>query len=438
MKRNVIIMGAAGRDFHNFNVYFRDNDEYDVKAFTATQIPNIAQRNYPSELAGRLYPGGIAIYPEEELVELIKKLKIDIVCFSYSDVSHEYVMHKASEAIAAGADFWLLGYDKTALSSSKPVVSVGAVRTGAGKSPTSRKIVKILSNMGKRVVSVRHPMPYGYLKEQIVQRFENYSDFEKYKCTVEEMEEYEPYIKMGAIIYAGADYEKILRQAENEADIILWDGGNNDIPFFKTDFHIVVADPLRPGHEISYHPGETNLRMANVVIINKIESADVEDVITVRENVIKVNPDAVIIEAASPLIVDDISKIKGKKVLVIEDGPTLTHGEMDIGAGFIAARKFGSSCIVDPKPFAVGSIKEAYKKFPNLDMVVPALGYNEEQLKELEETINEAEADTVIIATPVDLRRLFTINKQTVKVDYTLQEIGSPTLEELLKEKFGK
>ena len=437
MKRNVLIMGAAGRDFHNFNVYFRDNDEFDVKAFTATQIPNITERKYPFELAGKLYPNGIQIYPEEELTKLINEFKIDVVCFSYSDVSHEYVMHKASEVIAEGADFWLLGYDKTAISSSKPVISVCAVRTGSGKSQTSRKIVKILSNMGKRVVSIRHPMPYGDLRDQIVQRFENISDFEKYKCTIEEMEEYEPYIKMGAIIYAGVDYEKILRQAETEADIILWDGGNNDLPFYKTDFHIVVADPLRPYHEVSYHPGEANIRMADVVIINKIESADLEDIITVRENIMQVNPKATILEAASPLIVDDPSKIKGKNVIVIEDGPTLTHGEMDIGAGFLAAKMFGASSIVDPKPYAVGSIKAAYEKFPNLDMVVPALGYSEKQLKELEETINNSEADTVIIGTPVDLRRLFTINKQTVKVDYVLQEIGSPNLEDLLKNKFN-
>ena len=437
MKRNVLIMGAAGRDFHNFNVYFRDNDEFDVKAFTATQIPNISERKYPFELAGKLYPNGIQIYPEEELTKLINEFKIDVVCFSYSDVPHEYVMHKASEVIAAGADFWLLGYDKTAISSSKPVISVCAVRTGSGKSQTSRKIVKILSNMGKRVVSIRHPMPYGDLRDQIVQRFEKISDFEKYKCTIEEMEEYEPYIKMGAIIYAGVDYEKILRQAETEADIILWDGGNNDLPFYKTDFHIVVADPLRPYHEVSYHPGEANIRMADVVIINKIESADLEDIITVRENIMQVNPKATILEAASPLIVDDPSKIKGKNVIVIEDGPTLTHGEMDIGAGFLAAKMFGASSIVDPKPYAVGSIKAAYEKFPNLDMVVPALGYSEKQLKELEETINNSEADTVIIGTPVDLRRLFTINKQTAKVDYVLQEIGSPNLEDLLKSKFN-
>ncbi|HOJ16638.1 MAG TPA: cyclic 2,3-diphosphoglycerate synthase [Caldisericia bacterium] len=430
-------MGAAGRDFHNFNVYFRDNDEFDVKAFTATQIPNITERKYPFELAGKLYPNGIQIYPEEELTKLINEFKIDVVCFSYSDVSHEYVMHKASEVIAEGADFWLLGYDKTAISSSKPVISVCAVRTGSGKSQTSRKIVKILSNMGKRVVSIRHPMPYGDLRDQIVQRFEKISDFEKYKCTIEEMEEYEPYIKMGAIIYAGVDYEKILRQAETEADIILWDGGNNDLPFYKTDFHIVVADPLRPYHEVSYHPGEANIRMADVVIINKIESADLENIITVRENIMQVNPKATILEAASPLIVDDPSKIKGKNVIVIEDGPTLTHGEMDIGAGFLAAKMFGASSIVDPKPYAVGSIKDAYEKFPNLDMVVPALGYSEKQLKELEETINNSEADTVIIGTPVDLRRLFTINKQTAKVDYVLQEIGSPNLEDLLKSKFN-
>lgn len=437
MKKNVLIMGAAGRDFHNFNVYFRDNNEFDVKAFTATQIPNIYGRKYPFELAGSLYSNGIPIYQEEELEKLIKELKIDIVCFSYSDVSHEAVMHKASKVIALGADFWFLGYDKTALSSSKPVISVGAVRTGSGKSQTSRKIVKILTDMGKRVVAIRHPMPYGDLREQVVQRFEQLSDFKKHKCTIEEMEEYEPYVKMGAIIYAGVDYEKIIRQAEEEADIILWDGGNNDLPFYKTNFHIVIADPLRPYHEISYHPGEANIRMADVVIINKVESANLEDIITVIGNVRDANPNTIIIEAASPFIIDNPDKIKGKRVLVIEDGPTLTHGEMNIGAGYIAAEKFGAKEIVDPKPFAVGTIKDAYEKYPNLEMVVPALGYSEKQLKELEETINSANADTVIIGTPVDLRRLFPINKETVRVDYELQEIGNPTLYDLIKQRFG-
>ena len=437
MKKNVLILGAAGRDFHNFNVFFRDNVEYDVKAFTATQIPNITDRKYPVELAGHLYPDGISIYHEDELPKLIKDLNIDVTVFSYSDVSHETVMHKASQITALGADFWLLGYDKTAIASKKPVISVCAVRTGSGKSQTSRKIVEILQKMGKKVATIRHPMPYGDLREQAVQRFASLSDFTKYHSTIEEMEEYEPYIKMNSFIYAGVDYERILRQAEEEADFILWDGGNNDTPFYKSDFKIVVADPLRPCHEITYHPGETNFRMADVIVINKVESADIEDVFTVRENAMKYNPNAEIVEAASPLIIDDPSKIKGKRVLVVEDGPTLTHGEMDFGAGYIAAKKWGAAEIIDPKPFACGSIKEAYKKYPNLDMIVPALGYSDNQIKELQETINSSDADTVIIGTPVDLNRLFSIRKPTVKVDYILQEIGNPTLEELIKKRFS-
>lgn len=437
MKRNVIIMGAAGRDFHNFNVFFRDNEDYEVKAFTATQIPNISDRKYPTALSGSLYPQGVPIFEEKELPSLIKKYAIDVVVFAYSDQPHEVVMNKASLVNAVGADFWLMGYDKTSIASTKPVISVCAVRTGCGKSQTSRKIVKILKQMGKKVVSIRHPMPYGNLEEQAVQRFATLEDLNKHKCTIEEMEEYEPYINMGAIIYAGVDYEKILRQAETEADIILWDGGNNDIPFYKSDLKIVVADPARPYHEISYYPGETNVRMADVVIINKEETSCLEDIDIVRDNVRSVNPDVVIIDAASPLTVDQPQLIRGKRVLVVEDGPTLTHGELSIGAGYIAARKMGAQ-IVDPRPFAIGSIKKAYTDYPQIEMIVPALGYSKEQIKELEDTINNADVDAVVIGTPVDLRRLFPINKPCVIVKYELQEIGEPTLDTILQEKFGK
>ncbi len=436
MKRNVIIMGAAGRDFHNFNVFFRDNQDYDVKAFTATQIPNISDRKYPSSLAGALYPDGIPIHEEKEINNLIKKLNIDVVVFAYSDQHHESVMNKASLVNACGADFWLMGYDKTSIKSTKPVISVCAVRTGCGKSQTSRKIVKILQQMGKKVVSIRHPMPYGDLEAQAVQRFATLDDLQKHQCTIEEMEEYEPYINVGAIIYAGVDYEKILRQAETEADIILWDGGNNDIPFYKSDLKFVVADPARPYHEVTYYPGETNVRMADAVIINKEETSCLEDIEIVRDNIRMVNPDALIIDAASPLTVDQPQIIRGKKVLVIEDGPTLTHGELSIGAGYIAARKLGAE-IIDPRPYAIGSIKQAYLDYPQIEMIVPALGYSKEQIKELENTINQAEVDAVVIGTPVDLRRLFPINKPCVKVNYELQEIGEPTLESILKEKFG-
>lgn len=438
MKKNVIIMGAAGRDFHNFNVYFRDNEAYDVKAFTATQIPNIDDRKYPKELAGKLYPKGISIYPEEEITDLIKKMNVQVVVFAYSDQPHEVVMNKASLVNAVGADFWLMGYNQTALRSTKPVISVCAVRTGSGKSQTSRKIVKLLTAMGKKVVAIRHPMPYGNLAEQAVQRFATLDDLKKHKCTIEEMEEYEPYIAMNAVIYSGVDYEKILRAAEKEADIILWDGGNNDIPFYFSDLKFVVADPTRPYHEISYYPGETNIRMADYIIINKEETSNLEDILTVRENCMEVNPKAIIIDGTSPLFVDNPELIQGKRVLVVEDGPTLTHGELDIGAGYLAAKKWGAT-IVDPKPYAVGSIQEAYQKYRQLDMIIPALGYSEKQIKELEQTINAVkDIDAVVIGTPIDLGRIIKIKKPSVRVFYELEEIGNPKLEDILQDKFGK
>jgi predicted GTPase len=436
MKRNVLIMGAAGRDFHNFNTFFRDNETYDVKAFTATQIPNIDDRKYPKELAGSLYPDGIKIHPESDLNQLIKDLKIDVVVFAYSDQPHEVVMNKASQVNAVGADFWLMGYDKTSIKSTKPVISVCAVRTGSGKSQTSRKIVQILTKMGKKVVAVRHPMPYGNLVEQAVQRFAVLDDLKKHKCTIEEMEEYEPYIANNAVIYSGVDYEKILRQAEKEADVILWDGGNNDTPFYKADLKIVVADPTRPYHEISYYPGETNIRMADVIIINKEETACMEDINIVRDNCMAVNPKAIIIDAASPITVENPDIIRGKRVIVIEDGPTLTHGELSIGAGYIAARKCGAE-IVDPRPYTVGSIKAAYEKYPQIEMIIPALGYSDQQIKELEKTVNNAtDIDAVVVGTPIDLRRIINIKKPSTRVFYDLEEIGTPTLEDILKNMF--
>ena len=433
-----IIMGAAGRDFHNFNVFFRNNPDYEVVAFTATQIPNIEGRTYPPELAGKQYPKGIPIYPESELSKLIKELKVDQVVFAYSDVPHEYVMHKASEVIAAGADFRLMGLESTIVASSKPVVSIGAVRTGCGKSQTTRRVSLILRDMGYKVAVIRHPMPYGNLAEQAVQRFATYDDLDKYKCTIEEREEYEPHIDNGMIVFAGVDYEAILRQAEQEADIILWDGGNNDIPFYKSDFHIVVADPHRPGHEMKYHPGEANARMADLFIINKVDTADPEAVLEVRKNLHALQPNAPVLEAASPIFVDNPAAIRGKRVLVVEDGPTLTHGGMAYGAGWVAAKRFGAAEIVDPRPYAVGSIRETYAKYPTTGAVLPAMGYGETQIRELEETINRADADLVIIGTPIDLRRVIKIDKPSDRVRYELQVIGTPTLEDLLKEKFGK
>lgn len=431
-RKKAVIMGAAGRDFHNFNTFFRDNSEYEVIGFTATQIPNIEERKYPKELAGKLYPDGIPIFPENELTALIKDKNAEFVVFSYSDVSHIYVMHKASEVLAAGAHYLLLGSKGTMLISEKPIIAICAVRTGSGKSQTTRRVTDILVAHEKKVVVIRHPMPYGDLKEQIVQRFSTYEDLEKHKCTIEEREEYEPHIEKGIVVYAGVDYEKILREAENEADIILWDGGNNDIPFFKPDLHIVVLDPLRPGHELLYHPGETNLRMCDVAIINKIDSAKKDDVEKVRKNIKDVNPDATIIEANSPVSVDKPELVKDKKVLVIEDGPTLTHGGMAYGAGFVAAERAGVQAVVDPRPFAVRTIKETFNKYPQTGKILPAMGYGEEQIKDLEETINSLPVDAVIIATPIDLSKLIKINKPSVRVKYKLEERGDITLSNVL------
>ena len=438
MPIRTLIMGAAGRDFHNFNVYFRENADYKVVAFTATQIPNIEGRTYPPELSGSRYPEGIPIYPESDLVKLIREKDVEQVIFAYSDVPHEYVMHKASTVLAAGADFRLMGLNSTQIQSSKPVVAVCAVRTGSGKSQTSRRVSKILRDMGYRVAAIRHPMPYGDLAKQAVQRFAEYDDLEKYDCTIEEREEYEPHLANGVIVYAGVDYERILRQAEGEVDIVLWDGGNNDLPFYKTDLHIVVADPHRPGHEMRYHPGEANARAADVFVINKVDTANPENVITVRENLRQLNPEATVIEAASPLFVEDPAAIRGKRVLVIEDGPTLTHGSMAYGAGWVAARRFGAAEIVDPRPYAVGSIQATYEKYSTTGAVLPAMGYGDEQIHELEETIHNAEVDLVIVATPIDLGRILDIGKPSQRVRYELQEIGRPTLEEVLKAKFGK
>jgi predicted GTPase len=437
-KIRTLIMGAAGRDFHNFNVFFRDNPDYEVIAFTATQIPNIEGRTYPAQLAGKGYPQGIPIYPEDDLVKLITENEIDQVIFAYSDVPHVYVMHKASIVLAAGADFRLMGLHSTQLRSTKPVVSIGAVRTGSGKSQTTRRVSLILRDMGYRVAAIRHPMPYGDLVKQAVQRYADYSDLDRYDCTIEEREEYEPHLDNGVIVYAGVDYEAILRQAEQEVDIILWDGGNNDFPFYVSDFHIVVADPHRPGHESTYHPGETNVRAADVFVINKVDTANREDVLAVRENLSRMNPRATIIEGASPLFVDDPQAIRGKKVLVIEDGPTLTHGEMAYGAGWVAARRFGAAEIVDPRPYAVGTIRATYAKYPTTGTVLPAMGYGEHQVKELEQTINAADVDLVLVGTPIDLGRVLKINKPVQRVRYELQEIGQPTLAELLQKKFAK
>jgi predicted GTPase len=431
-------MGAAGRDFHNFNVFFRDNKDYEVVAFTATQIPNIEGRRYPAGLAGSLYPEGIPIFPESDLERLIAELKVDQVIFAYSDVPHEYVMHKASVVLSAGADFRLMGMHNTQIKSTKPVVSVCAVRTGAGKSQTTRRVSLILRNLGFRVAAIRHPMPYGDLMVQKVQRFADYSDLDKHKCTIEEREEYEPHLDNGVLVYAGVDYEAILRQAEKEVDIILWDGGNNDFPFYVPDLAIVVADPHRAGHERTYHPGETNVRSADVFVINKVDTAQPENVIKVRETLQELNPDALVIEAASPLFVDQPELIRGKRVLVIEDGPTLTHGEMAYGAGWVAARRYGASEIVDPRPYAVGAIIGTYRKYPNTGPILPAMGYGDEMIHDLESTINNAPVDLVISATPIDLTRIIRVNKPMQRVRYELQEIGKPTLEDILKAKFGK
>ncbi|MBM4430210.1 MAG: GTPase, partial [Chloroflexi bacterium] len=420
----ILIMGAAGRDFHNFNVYFRDNPTYEVVAYTATQIPNIEGRIYPPELAGRLYPDGIPIYAESQLETLIREWSVDQVIFAYSDVPHEYVMHKASQVLAAGADFRLMGVQKTMLEAIVPVVSVCAVRTGSGKSQTTRRVSDILRGMHKRLVVIRHPMPYGDLVQQACQRFATYEDLDRHNCTIEEREEYEPHLDRGTVVYAGVDYERILRQAEQEAEILLWDGGNNDLPFYKPALHIVVTDPHRAGHELRYHPGEANLRMADIVVINKIDTADLSQVATVRQNVFAVNARATMVEAASPIFVDDPEAIRGKKVLVVEDGPTLTHGEMSYGAGVVAARRFGAADIVDPRPYAVGSIAETFRRYPATGPVLPAMGYGAKQVAELGETINSTPCDLVIIATPIDLRRMVKIHQPSQRVRYELQEIG--------------
>jgi len=435
MIEKVIIMGAAGRDFHNFNVYFRDNPRYKVIAFTAAQIPDIEGRLYPPELSGELYPNGIPVYPEEKLSRLIHENKVDMVAFSYSDVPHVEVMHKASAVMAGGADFILIGATYTMLRSEKPVVSVCAVRTGCGKSQTTRHVCRILRDKGKKVVAVRHPMPYGDLTRQIVQRFSSYEDFEKNDCTIEEREEYEPLVDQGIVVYAGVDYAKILKAAEQEADVIVWDGGNNDTPFYYPAVHIVVFDPHRPGHELLYYPGETNMLMADIAIINKIDSAPPAGLEQVRKNIETYAPSAAIILAESAVLVEQPEMIQGKRVLVVEDGPTLTHGEMAYGAGTIAAQRHGAVVIVDPRPYAFGSIKETYRRYSHLASVLPAMGYGKKQIHDLEQTINSADCDTVLFATPINLPKLVTINKPTLRVRYEYRDHGEPSLAEVLIQK---
>jgi predicted GTPase len=438
-KMRVIIMGAAGRDFHNFNIVFRHNDQYQVVAFTATQIPNIECRVYPPELAGPHYPQGIPIYPESDIERLVHELKPDQVIFAYSDVSHEYVMHKASLVLALGADFRLLGPDATMLKSVRPVISIGAVRTGSGKSQTTRRVCDILKGMGKCIVVVRHPMPYGDLASQAVQRFADYADLDRHGCTIEEREEYEPHLDRGTVVYAGVDYEAILRQAEREAEIVIWDGGNNDWPFFKPDLSIVVTDPHRAGHELSYYPGETNLRMADVVVINKIDTADLAQTAKVRASIDLLAPNAVVVDAASPIFVANPSSIRGRRALVVEDGPTLTHGEMSYGAGIVAAHRFGAAEVIDPRPYAVGTITETFQKYPDTGALLPAMGYSDQQMHDLEATINATPCDVVIAATPIDLRRvLHHVEHPMERVRYELQEIGRPTLVDVLTERFGE
>ncbi len=430
-KRKIIIIGAAGRDFHNFNTYFRDNESYEVVAFTAAQIPDIDGRKYPAELAGKLYPAGIPIYAEEDLPKLINDLKVDECVFAYSDVTYQHVMAMSAIVNTAGASFTLLGPKDTMVKSKKPLVSIGAVRTGCGKSQTSRRVIEILMAQGLKVVAIRHPMPYGDLVAQKVQRFATLDDLAKNKCTIEEMEEYEPHVVRGNVIYAGVDYEAILRAAEQDpdgCDVIVWDGGNNDFPFYNTDLHITVVDPHRPGDELRYYPGEVTLRMADVVVINKMDSADAAGIQTVRENIAKLAPDAIVIDAASTLDMEDPSLVKGKQVLVVEDGPTLTHGGMKIGAGTVAARKFGAAGLVDPRPYTTGKLKETFEIYPNIGVLLPAMGYGEQQLKDLETTINNTECDSVVIGTPIDLGRIIKINKPSTRVFYELQEIGRPNL----------
>jgi len=437
MVENVIIMGAAGRDFHNFNVYFRDNKRYNVICFTATQIPDIEGRRYPVQLSGELYPEGIPIYSDQKLSNLIRENKVDMVAFSYSDVRHVEVMHKASIVTAAGADFIIIGAPYTMLKSSKPVVSVCAVRTGCGKSQTSRQVCRILQDMGKKVVTVRHPMPYGDLTKQVVQRFAAYADLKKHNCTIEEREEYEPVVAMGAVIYAGIDYEKILRQAEAEADVIIWDGGNNDTSFYKPDVNIVVFDPHRAGHETNYHPGETNMLMADIAVINKVDSADPEKVKQVHGTIKKHNPTADIVLADSVIIADDLEMIRGKRVLVVEDGPTLTHGEMAYGAGTIAAKRFGAGAIIDPRPFLTGTLKETFETYPDIGVVLPAMGYSHRQIRDLEATINSTDCDLVLAATPIDLTQLISINKPTLRISYEYKDNAEPTLAEFLAKRLA-
>jgi predicted GTPase len=437
IRKNVIIIGAAGRDFHNFNTCYRDKENYNVVAFTAAQIPDIDGRRYPRELAGKLYPRGIPVYSEENLPAIIRKFKVDDCIFSYSDIPYQRVMSVSAIVNAAGANFVLLGPSATMVKSIKPVIAVGAVRTGCGKSQTSRRVIELLMAKGLKVVAVRHPMPYGNLSVQKVQRFAVVKDLEKHKCTVEEMEEYEPHLVRGNVIYAGVDYEAILRKAEKDpsgCDVIVWDGGNNDFPFFKPDLMITVTDPHRAGHELRYYPGEVTLRIADVVIINKIDSAGPEAIQIVRDSIEKVNPKAIVIDGASPIKVDDPSVIKGKKVLVVEDGPTLTHGEMKLGAGIMAARKFGAAEIVDPRPYITGRLRETYRLYPDIGTLLPAMGYGAEQLHDLEKTINNTECDSVIIATPIDLNRIIRIKKPGTRVYYNLQEIGEPTLVQVIDE----
>jgi predicted GTPase len=435
IRKNVIIIGAAGRDFHNFNTYCRDNDYYNVVAFTAAQIPDIDGRKYPKELAGKLYPEGIPIYAEENLPQLIKKLDVSYCIFSYSDVTYQKVMSVSAIVNAAGASFILLGPADTMIKSNKPVIAVGAIRTGCGKSQTSRRVIELLMKRGLKVVAIRHPMPYGDLNAQKVQRFEQLKDLEKHKCTIEEMEEYEPHVVRGNVIYAGVDYEAILREAEKDpkgCDVILWDGGNNDFPFYKPDLMITVTDPHRAGHELRYYPGEVTLRLADVIVINKMDSAGPEAIQVVRESIEKVNPAAIVIDGASPIRVDDPSVIRGRKVLVVEDGPTLTHGEMKIGAGVVAAKKFGAAELIDPRPFTVGRLSETFRLYPNIGTLLPAMGYGDEQLHDLEKTINSTDCDSVIIATPIDLNRIIKIRKPNTRVYYDLQEIGEPDLSQVI------
>ena len=434
-KKNVIIIGAAGRDFHNFNTFYRGNKDYNVVAFTAAQIPDIEGRKYPAGLAGDLYPEGIPIFSEDELPHLIKKLEVDDCVFSYSDVHYTKVMAVSAIVNAAGANFYLLGPGNTQIRSNKPVIAVGAVRTGCGKSQTSRRVIELLMSKGLKVVVVRHPMPYGDLLAQKIQRFAEISDLEKHHCTVEEMEEYEPHVVRGNAIYAGVDYEAILREAENDpkgCDVIIWDGGNNDFPFYRPDLMITVTDPHRAGHETSYYPGEVTLRLADVVVINKIDSSSPEDIETVRRNIERINPRAIVVDGASPISVDNPAVIRGKRVLVVEDGPTLTHGEMKIGAGVVAARKYGAAELVDPRPFIVGRLNETFSTYPNIGTLLPAMGYGEEQLRDLEATINKTDCDSVVIGTPIDLNRIISIKKPNTRVYYDLQEIGHPNLDEVI------